>query len=164
MIVEVLILVTAVLAALVMMGTVLLCASRVRRLHRLHVRLDAARTGLDAALRRRAAAAARAGVWVAAGADREAAANALGRALAGLDRAALPAGSRTDLAECEELLVLARHVHNDAVRDTLVLRSRRLVRWLRLAGAAPMPAYFEIADPDRAPEALTYDRVSPTQE
>ena len=28
-------------------------------------------------------------------------------------------------------------VHNDAVRDTLVLRSRRLVRWLRLAGTAP---------------------------
>ena len=35
----------------------------------------------------------------------------------------------------------------DAVRDTLDLRSRRLVRWLRLAGTAPAPAYFEIADP-----------------
>jgi len=57
--------------------------------------------------------------------------------------------------------VLARRVHNDAVRDTLGLRSQRLVRWLRLAGTAPMPAYFEIADP--AP-TLTYDRVSPSQE
>ena len=52
-------------------------------------------------------------------------------------------------------------VRNDAVRDTLGLRSRRLVRWLRLAGTAPMPTYFEIADP---PAALTYDRVSPSQE
>ncbi len=39
-------------------------------------------------------------------------------------------------------------VHNDAVRDTLALRSRRLVRWLRLAGRTPIPAYFEIADPE----------------
>jgi hypothetical protein len=51
------------------------------------------------------------------------------------------------LVDAEQLLVLARRVHNDAVRDTLGLRSHRLVRWLRLAGTAPMPAYFEIADP-----------------
>jgi hypothetical protein len=94
-------------------------------------------------------------------ADPEAAANALGRALARLDRAALPADVRADLVDAEQLLVLARRVHNDAVRDTLGLRSHRLVRWLRLAGTAPMPAYFEIADP--AP-TLTYDRVSPSQE
>ena len=93
--------------------------------------------------------------------DPEAAANALGRALARLDRAALPADVRAALADAEQLLVLARRVHNDAVRDTLGLRSRRLVRWLRLAGTAPMPAYFEIADPHRT---LTYDRVSPSQE
>ena len=94
-------------------------------------------------------------------ADPEAAANALGRALARLDRAVLPADVRAALVDAEQLLVLARRVHNDAVRDTLGLRSHRLVRWLRLAGTAPMPAYFEIADP--AP-ALTYDRVSPSQE
>ncbi len=93
--------------------------------------------------------------------DPEAAANALGRALARLDRAALPADVRAALVDAEQLLVLARRVHNDAVRDTLGLRSHRLVRWLRLAGTAPMPAYFEIADP--AP-TLTYDRVSPSQE
>jgi len=45
------------------------------------------------------------------------------------------------------LLALARRVHNDAVRDTLGLRSRRLVRRLHLAGRAPLPRYFEIADP-----------------
>jgi hypothetical protein len=199
-----------------------LCHARVRRLHRLHIRVDAARAGLEAALARRAAAAAAAGVVVpaswrpspqaaeagpprapgagparAAGAgpswapgagspraaeagpprpqepsdtstpeprvavDPEAAANALGRALARLDRAALPADVRAALVDAEQLLVLARRVHNDAVRDTLGLRSHRLVRWLRLAGTAPMPAYFEIADP--AP-TLTYDRVSPSQE
>ena len=46
-------------------------------------------------------------------------------------------------------------MHNDAVRDTLALRSRRLVRWLRLAGTAPLPAYFEIADaaPERSAAA-----------
>jgi hypothetical protein len=211
---------------------VALCLSRVRRLHRLHIRVDAARAGLDAALARRAAAASAAGVVVpgggaagggAAGAttasrhsrsisavrqppvdaeaaapvsrcsrstaavrqpaveaaaplsgrprsptavpqpavDPEAAANALGRALACLDRATLPEDVRAALTDAEQLLVLARRVHNDAVRDTLGLRSRRLVRWLRLAGTAPMPAYFEIADP--AP-ALKYDRVSPSQE
>ena len=187
---------------------VALCHGRVRRLHRLHIRVDAARAGLDAALARRAAAAARAGVvlpvapaplavdppGVAARAgdrpagpatgepsgglatpasvrpaarastvpgDPEVAANALSRALARLDRDTLPDDVREALVDAEQLLVLARRVHNDAVRDTLGLRSRRLVRWLRLAGTAPMPAYFEIADP---PAALTYDRVSPSQE
>ncbi len=172
---------------------VLLCLTRVRRLHRLHIRVDAALAGLEAALARRASAAARAGVTTPAprrpyprqdaragtampvpssrrrtsdteprsAADPEAAANALSRALVGLDRAALPAALQAELADAEQLLVVARRVHNDAVRDTLGLRSRRLVRWLRLAGTAPMPAYFEIADPR---PALTYDRVSPSQE
>ncbi len=157
---------------------VVLCLSRVRRLHRLHIRVDAARAGLDAALARRTSAAARAGVVVPAPAPRcphpgpegaatpvpadpEAAANALGRALTRLDRAALPPDVRAALVDAEQLLVLARRVFNDAVRDTLGLRSGRLVRWLRLAGTAPLPAYFEIAEP---PPALTYDRVSPSQE
>jgi hypothetical protein len=218
-----------VLVGLMVAGwAVALCLSRVRRLHRLHIRVDAARAGLDAALARRAAAASAAGVVVPGGlatgttpasrrprstmavpraavdaeagasvpgrlwstavphpavdteagspvsgrsrstttmpqavVDPEAAANALGRALARLDRATLPADVRAALTDAEQLLVLARRVHNDAVRDTLGLRSRRLVRWLRLAGTAPMPAYFEIADPV---PALKYDRVSPSQE
>jgi hypothetical protein len=79
--------------------------------------------------------------------DREAAENALGRVLAAVDRSRLPADLSSELAEAELRLALARRVHNDAVRDTLALRSRRLVRWLHLAGTAPMPAYFEIADP-----------------
>jgi 8-oxo-dGTP pyrophosphatase MutT (NUDIX family) len=58
--------------------------------------------------------------------------------------------------------MLARRVHNDAVRDTLTLRSRRLVRWLRLAGTAPHPAYFEIVDvehPDE-PVAVSSRRIA----
>jgi len=176
--------VLAVVVGLVVVAwAVALCSSHVRRLHRLHIRVDAARAGLDIALARRAAVAAQAGigattqaVWCSrlrpdAGADTttpapsprdpEADANALGRALARIDRAALPPDVRAALADAEQLLVLARRVYNDAVRDTLGLRSHRLVRWLRLAGTAPMPAYFEIADP---PPALTYDRVSPSQE
>lgn len=141
---------------------VALCLGRVRRLHRLHIRVDAARAGLDAALHRRADTARRLGVGQATPATpatvaAETAANALTRAIARVDRAALPAAARAELADAEQLLVLARRVHNDAVRDTLGLRSRRLVRWLHLAGTAPMPAYFEIADPRRA---LTYDQVS----
>ena len=158
-----------------------------RRLHRLHIRVDAARAGLDAALARAVGGGAAAGVPApargggaprdasrTAGAvpmracsdgrsvDPEAAANALGRALAAASTGPpCRADVRAALADAEQLLVLARRVHNDAVRDTLGLRSRRLVRWLRLAGTAPMPAYFEIADP--AP-TLTYDRVSPSQE
>jgi hypothetical protein len=152
-----------VLAGLVGAGWVLaLCLGRVRRLHRLHIRVDAARAGLDAALDRRVAAAARAGVGLRGHApDPEDGANALSRSLARLDRAALPSEARADLDDAELLLVVARRVHNDAVRDTLGLRSLRLVRWLRLAATAPMPAYFEMADPG---PRLTYDRVSPSQD
>jgi hypothetical protein len=64
-----------------------------------------------------------------------------------MDRASLPRALAGELVEAEQLLALARRVHNDAVRDTLGLRSRRLVRWLRLAGRAPLPRYFEISDP-----------------
>jgi hypothetical protein len=88
----------------------------------------------------------------AAGADLEpceVAENTLTRMLATVDRGALPAGLAGELLDTEQLTLLARRVHNDAVRDTLDLRSRRLVRWLRLAGTAPAPAYFEIADPPR---------------
>lgn len=142
--------------ALTSTATLLVAASRVRRLDRLHRRLDAARTALEAALVRRAAIASRAGVetpivtpaatsgsW----ADREVTANVLGRTLAVLDRSALPDDVRAELADAEQMLALARRVHNDAVRDTLGLRSLWMVRRLHLAGHAPMPRYFEIADP-----------------
>ncbi len=43
-------------------------------------------------------------------------------------------------------VVLARRFHNDAVRATLRLRRRRLVRWFGLAGTARWPRAFEIDD------------------
>ncbi|MCX6462255.1 MAG: NUDIX hydrolase, partial [Pseudonocardiales bacterium] len=89
-----------------------------------------------------ARAAGRPGPWDAAREDAE---NALGRALGRLDRSALPAPVAAELADAERLVVLGRAVHNDAVRDALALRTRRLVRLLRLAGTAPVPAYVEFA-------------------
>ncbi|WP_300011835.1 NUDIX hydrolase [Pseudonocardia sp.] len=165
------------------LAVVLRCANRVRRLHRLHIRTDAARDGLDAALRRRTEVAhmiverersgagspfhdhVRAGALGPAvhaavgvhgmGAEREAAENALGHRLAELDRTALPPALRAELTDAERLVVLGRHVYHDAVRDTRGLRARRLVRWLRLHGTAPLPSYFEIADPAVVMRAAT---------
>ncbi|MFC5234011.1 NUDIX hydrolase [Pseudonocardia zijingensis] len=153
-------------AVVVLVGVATLVAGRVRRLDRLHVRTDAARAGLESALQRRAEAALglaaaleatgaartdglRAAVADAraAGRDREAAENVLGRELAAVPRTGVPDVVLEELVDAEQLVVLARRVHNDAVRDTRELRSRRLVRRLRLAGTAPMPEYFEIADP-----------------
>jgi hypothetical protein len=155
--------VAVVVVVLVAVGA--LVAARVRRLDRLHVRTDGAREGLEAALERRAAAALAAAAVQrrdvadglhravagtrqarAAGTDREAAENLLGRAVGTVDRTRLPAAVLEELVDAEQLVILARRVHNDAVRDTRELRSRRLVRWLHLAGTAPMPEYFEIAD------------------
>jgi hypothetical protein len=144
------------------------------RLDRLHVRTDAAWAALDVALCRRARAvraldgsaalhcaaeaallagldsafgngsdlAHRAGVAV-----REEVENELGRALAVLDRRGLESACAGWLVDAEQRAVISRRVYNDAVRDTLALRSRRMVRWLRLAGTAPLPRYFEIAEP-----------------
>ncbi|HVV18820.1 MAG TPA: NUDIX domain-containing protein [Pseudonocardiaceae bacterium] len=135
------------------------------RLDRLHVRTDAAWAGLEAALARRAvvarAVAATGGIAFADALrsaadraeladrrDREATENELSRLLAELDRSTLPGALAEELADAETRVVLARRVHNDAVRDTKSLRRRRLVRWLRLAGTAVQPEYFEIAEPD----------------
>jgi hypothetical protein len=41
---------------------------------------------------------------------------------------------------------LARRFHNDTVATTRALRSRRLVRWFRLAGHASMPETIELDD------------------
>jgi pyridoxal 5'-phosphate synthase pdxS subunit len=188
-------------AVVVLLGwSAVVVSARIRRLDRLHVRTDAARAGLESALERRAAAAlavatvltgmsvfqarlpvraetlrsAAAGARAAARSDRETAENVLGRALAGIDRSGLPVEVAEELVDAEQLVVLARRVHNDAVRDTRGLRSRRLVRWLHLAGTAPMPEYFEIVDVGVTTAAshaaagdatrLTYDRMDPLQQ
>ena len=127
------------------------------RLDRLHVRTEAAWAALDAALRRRARAisgldgsalrCAADAALLAGAAVREEVENELGRVLAILDRCGLEPACAGQLADAEQRVVIARRVYNDAVRDTLALRSHRMVRWLRLAGTAAAPRYFEIAEP-----------------
>ncbi len=56
------------------------------------------------------------------------------------------------LADQEELadlcfrVRLARRFHNDAVTAALAVRRKRIVRWARLAGRAPLPRTVEIDD------------------
>ena len=150
----------ALIAVLVVGGVYLVGTAN--RLDRLHVRTDAAWAALEAALARRAVVArAAAGVLalprlraVAETAEsaprvaREDAENVLTSALSDVDRSALPVELSVELDDAEHRVVIARRVYGDAVRDTLVQRRRRAVRWFKLAGMAPRPEYFEIAEPD----------------
>ncbi|WP_199440130.1 NUDIX hydrolase [Umezawaea beigongshangensis] len=161
---------TVVTCLLVLLGVALLVGPWIlgtaNRLDRLHVRTDAAWAALDAALARRAVvtravvASVRVNADVsdvlrgaadraerAGRGDREAAENELSRLLGALDRAVLAPALAAELSDAEQRVVLARRVHNDAVRDTLTQRNRRVVRWLALAGTAGQPEYFEIAEP-----------------
>src|SRR5690625_1548904 len=135
------------------------------RLNRLHVRCDLSWQALDGALARRAVVAravsveahgdAVAGQRLAALADaaerasreaREKAENTLSAELALVDPETLPTAMVAELADAEARVLLARRFHNDAVRDTVALRERPLVRALHLGGTAPMPTYFEIVE------------------
>ncbi|GFG49414.1 NUDIX hydrolase [Mycolicibacterium agri] len=136
------------------------------RLDRLHVRYDLSWQALDGALARRAVVARAVAVDAygagpegkrlakladaaehAPRASREIAENELSAALSLVDPTSLPAALVAELADAEARVMLARRFHNDAVRDTLALRERRPVRWLRLGGTAALPTYFEIAEP-----------------
>ncbi len=165
---------TPCLAALAVLLIALFVVRAATRLDRLHVRTDATWAALDGLLARRAVVvrtlaaagclppAASDGFRTAAEraltvgpADREAAENALGGLLAMLDRESLTPGAAAELADAEQRLVIARRVYNDAVRDTRALRGRRAVRWLRLAGTAPRPRFFEITEPRDEPRDST---------
>jgi len=138
---------------------------RANRLDRLNVRYDLSWQALDSALARRAVVARAVaidayggspeGERLAALADaaeraprgmRETAENELSAALAQVDPASVPAALVAELADAEARVLLARRFHNDAVRDTLVLAERRMVRLFHLGGRAPLPTYFEIAE------------------
>jgi hypothetical protein len=150
-----------------------------QRLDRLHARVDLSAAALDSQLVRRAAAAA---AFAAAGSlppgasealsaaareaaageglghDREVVENSLSRALHAA-MAAAPEAFEGDAPVVANLrtattkTTFARRFHNDAVRDTLVVRRRRVPRLLRLPGSAPLPAYFEIDDTALPPVA-----------
>ncbi len=150
---------------LVVLGVAVWAFRTANRLNRLHVRYDLSWQALDAALARRAVVAraiaadaygsspeGRRLVALADAAERapraarEACENELSTALSMLDPDAVPAALMTELGEAESRVLLARRFHNDAVRDTLALRDRQAVGWLRLGGHAARPRYFEIAE------------------
>lgn len=150
---------------LVLMAGLLWAYQTANRLDRLHVRCDMSWQALDSALARRAVVAravaadaygdapdGRRLAALAAAAERaprgsrEGSENELSTALAAVDPATVPVALVAELADAETRVLLARRFHNDAVRDTLALRERRPVRWLRLGGRAPLPGYFEIAE------------------
>ena len=145
------------------------------RLDRLNVRYDLSWQALDGALARRAVVARAVAIDAYGGASansagkrlaalagaaenaprhaRENAENELSAALAMVDPVSLPAGLIAELADAEARVLLGRRFHNDAVRDTLALAERRMVRTFRLGGTAALPSYFEIAE---RPHALAH--------
>lgn len=146
------------------------------RLDRLHHLVETAEASLDAQLVRRSAAAlelASSGLLdpaasvllaeaahearSATDADREPAESALSGALRavlgqpGLREQVSRAGDAAltlldDLVESAQRAALARTFHNDAVAAALRIRHKRLVLWLRLAGTAREPQFFEFDD------------------
>lgn len=156
---------TAVVTAVLVVLVVLYVTWTAGRLDRLHARVDAAAAALDAALVRRAAAARAVAAHLPPGPEAaaldEAASSALEAGPAGREgvendlskalRVAVPLLSPPDpvLAELQTAasrVGLARSFHNAAVRDTRVLRLRRMPRALRLAGHRELPEFFEIDD------------------
>lgn len=163
-------------AAVVLVSAALWANWTASRLDRLHHQIETARAALDAQLVRRSAVAievASSGLLDPASSvlladaahqaravpedDRELAESALSAAL----RAVLgdpelrtgladegPAGRELldELDTASRRVVLARTFHNDAVTAALRVRRKRPVRWLRLAGNAAMPEFFEIDD------------------
>jgi hypothetical protein len=141
------------------------------RLDRLHARVDAAQAAMDAQLVRRAAALLHVAESPDSGVpddrrpgydaiaqkalnigdadeERQAAENAVGRAVAEL--AVLPQPLRPDAAaelrEAAARVLIARRFYNDAVRDTRALRAGRMPRVLHMAGRRAMPRFFDIDD------------------
>jgi hypothetical protein len=150
----------------------LYCYYTAKRLDRLHERIDMAAAALDGQLRNRVstsrefldsgvvegslehelrAALAAADQRTNLGHDREVAENAVSRLLGEIaDRHPSLFADPSELAvevHDEALRAsIARRFYNDTVRDALVVRDKRVVRWLGLAGHAPHPAYFEMDD------------------
>ncbi|MFT3662536.1 MAG: NUDIX hydrolase [Gordonia sp. (in: high G+C Gram-positive bacteria)] len=161
---EVAVVVLIVLVLIALLWPATLAATRATRLHRLNVRVDLSRTSLVAALDRRAVVAraiaasasdpAFAGRLTSAAiaaedalpGERELAENHLATVLAQSDPADRPAALTAELADAQARISIARRFYNDSVRDARTLGSRRMVRWLRLGGHAPLPDYFEISE------------------
>lgn len=145
------------------------------RLDRLHARVDGSRASLEAQLFRRSGVAievATSGLLDPATAilvadaanrarsapddEREVAESDLSKALAAVfaepeevaSIAAEPGANQllSELGAACRRVEMARRFHNDTVASTRVLRSKRLVRWFRLAGYAKLPDMVELDD------------------
>jgi hypothetical protein len=133
------------------------------RVDRTHERAAASGSALDSALLRRAVAAldasaemrrpdlgtlARAALARNEGGAvvRENAENSLTKGLRDLPYT-VDAPEMTEVVAASRRVSLARHIHNDLVRDALAMRRRRLVRLLRFGHRHPLPTYFDIEDP-----------------
>lgn len=130
------------------------------RVDRLHSRAAASSVALDAALLRRAVAGidvadtldrpelrplARAALDGESG-DRENVENALTKALRDLPYAH-DTPAMAEVIATSRRVSLARHIHNDLVRDALALRRRRLVRVFGFTRKHTPPTYFDVEDP-----------------
>jgi hypothetical protein len=146
------------------------------RLDRLHHRVEGTRSALDAQLVRRAEAAVElatsgaldpaSGLLVAgaaaealavgdSGTGREQAESDLSHALQATLSADVVQELSADamgglllrgLVEACHRVQLARRFHNDAVTTAIRVRGKRISRWARLAGRAPLPRTFEMDD------------------
>lgn len=168
--------VSLVVAAAVLASVLVLWVrSSLVRLDRLHARVDASEAALDQQLQRRAAAVEqlagsaagalpvaaevattlRVGRLPLASAERQGAENDVGKAIRvllcqlGDQPGGLSATQREAVAELREAcerVHLSRLLYDDAVRDTRILRQRRLTRLLHLAGHRGLPGFFDIDD------------------
>ncbi|HWC35974.1 MAG TPA: hypothetical protein VG650_14270 [Mycobacteriales bacterium] len=154
------------------------CYWSAHRLDGLHARIDAAAAALDAQLRLRSEAVVALAEELPAptrerllrlaaattevsglGHDREIVENAVSVALIRLSvkHAGIfldPSAAAIEVHDDSLRATYARRFYNDTVRDALVVRDRRVVRWLRLAGRAPHPAYFEMQDDELPTPAI----------
>lgn len=113
----------AVLAIVLLCGFTVWAVLTARRLDRLHIRLDRARASFEAAVAH----------W---------------------DTVAMIAANTRDdtaarnaLADAEERVHLTQRLYNDAVSATRAVRLKPGVRFLRLAGTAPMPEFYGSSHP-----------------
>jgi len=79
-------------------------------------------------------------------ADRENAENALTKGLRDLPYG-VDAPPMAQVVATSRRVSLARHIHNDLVRDAIAMRRRRLVRLLGFGRRHALPTYFDIEDP-----------------
>ncbi|MDO4908457.1 MAG: hypothetical protein Q3962_01220 [Corynebacterium sp.] len=131
-----------------------------QRLHRLHIRTDAARASLEAALNRRGAVIATLHPELA---SKARAAEAVGLEYQNFDAriqkerelldsvpgltassTALDKNIPAPLAEAQARVLLTHRFYDAAVTDTRALRTRPLIRLFHLGGTAKLPEYFEL--------------------